>query len=283
MGAAASVQVYPTPWILGKLGASVYQKIRNGKHTGYVFAYKSDSKYFSFWAFGGEAGAHKAAKEYQIRYNKEHNLGRNNYRFIDEKTCEGEVFHGPSKTMFTMLFDACNLELFLTHAWWVQKTGNNYYVYGIEKDTKRDMLFHREAMGVSPGEVDEAGDLVDVDHINGEFMFNTSTLDNRTSNLRRANSFIQSNNLCLSINNTSGYNGISPCTYGWRVCWRENNKQLSERFRSKEEAVKFRKRKDEAKGCTNGRPRASIKQIIRDNAEPLNKKQKTIQEFMNID
>jgi hypothetical protein len=113
----------------------------------------------------------------------------------------------------------------------------------------------RHLMGCTPG------DKQVVDHIGG----NSTTLDNRDSNLRIVTHQANINNCKMKKNNKSGVNGVyhSPKFQYWAAYIFVDGKRKQVVFRYKEgynrtseqafqEAVAARRAYDEASGCTNG-------------------------------
>lgn len=81
---------------------------------------------------------------------------------------------------------------------------------------------------------------LDVDHINGD------TLDNRDCNLRICTRQQNMYNRKLSKNNTTGYKGIDIVPNGkYRARIKVNKKEMSKRFDTLEEAIKWRQSMEE--------------------------------------
>ena len=101
------------------------------------------------------------------------------------------------------MFDEDGITLYDKHVWSLLKSGRTFYLCrGIKVGNKKVLiLFHRELMGLEPGEI--------YDHINGD------GLCNMKSNLRPSTSSQNACNTRKHSNNTSGVKGL---------CYQKNEK-----------------------------------------------------------
>lgn len=92
---------------------------------------------------------------------------------------------------------------------------------------KNKLLLHRFITNCPKGLV--------VDHIN------RNPLDNRKCNLRIVTHSENLHNTKVRSNNSSGVTGVQKCNKGWRASIQINNKSYRKAFKTKKEAIAYRK------------------------------------------
>ena len=110
---------------------------------------------------------------------------------------------------------------------------NKYYHIGLYKNGKqKHFKLHR--LLVQHFKPDEWNSDLEVDHINRD------SLDNRLENLRCVSASLNCQNRGIANTNTSGIKNIYKCKNTWRYQKTINKKIFSKRFKTKEEAIKFK-------------------------------------------
>lgn len=182
----------------------------------------------SYWKCKCDCGNYKTVSSSHLRkgdvkscgcYNLEllHNRKKHNIYIFEEKYIIGNTRKGD-----TFYIDYEDYNKVKDYCWRLDK--NRYVVTTINGNK---ILLHRFILNVTDNKV--------VDHINHK------TWDNRRNNLRVC--FI-SDNLCnmkTHSNNTSGYRGVSKYNNGWCAELRRNKARYRKYFKTKEEAIIYRK------------------------------------------
>ena len=160
-------------------------------------------------------------------YNKKYNR-------YEER--DGYMVGYTSSTNEEFYFDKEDYELIKNYCWNKNSTG---YIVGSES-TGRNVYMHRVIM--TPDDLHRFDrSKPEVDHING------IRYDNRRSNLRIVNHYDNMKNKAIYSNNSSGCKGVSYIARDdlWSAYINFNDKQYTEYYHSKEEAIEARKRMEE--------------------------------------
>lgn len=177
-------------WNLGKLRGSIV-KYQNYYKFFVQYDNQTHTKNFAFSQFNTEKDVYESAKNYQIKFNEEHDISINNWRKIDDHIEIKVNYQGES--LITKV-DIESFEKINQYKWYASNNAakdKTLYVYSCinSKVTSLHRFITKEKYKI-------------VDHINGD------GLDNRKANLRDGSGRTNQNNRILSILNKTGHNSI---------------------------------------------------------------------------
>jgi len=179
----------------------------------------------------GEERAWSLAKEFAQKWCEDHDLCRNQTRFIAPGVVEMKLTQG-----LTTIFEERNLQLVLSYTWRACRMGNVFYVRGTTYGG-----FHQKQNFVSLHRViSNLPDDLMTDHLDG------NGLNNLSANLLPSTASQNQHNNALNIKNTSGTNGVhrniviyrsGRQAVFWKASWMENGKTVSKAFRVREDDI----------------------------------------------